>query len=47
MDKMEVIDKNFLTTSPRVLNFLDNDKNFFIPNPSDPSFETLNNFNKN
>ena len=47
MDKMDVIDKNFLTTSPRVLNFLDNNKNFFIPNPSDPSFETLNNFNNN
>jgi spore maturation protein CgeB len=45
MDKMSVIDKNFLTTSPRVLNFLDNNKNFFIPNPIDPSFETLNNFN--
>ncbi|WP_440919599.1 glycosyltransferase [Candidatus Pelagibacter sp.] len=47
MDKMNFIDKNFLTTSPRVLNFLNNDKNFFIPNPIDPSFETLNNFNKN
>ena len=45
MDKIEIIDKNFLTTSPKVLNFLDNNKNFFIPNPCDPSFETLNNYN--
>ena len=29
-----------------MLNFLDNDKSFFIPNPSDKSFEILNNFNK-
>ena len=24
-----------------------NVKNYFIPNPSDPSFETLNNYNNN
>ncbi len=44
-DKIDVIDKSFLTTSPSVLKFLDKNKNFFIPNPCDPSFETLNNFN--
>ena len=41
------MDGTFLTTSPSALNFLpNNDKNFYIPNPSDHSFETLNNFNK-
>ena len=40
------MDTSFMTTSPSVLNFLPNkEKNFFIPNPSDASFETLNNFN--
>ena len=35
-----------LTTSPDVLKFLSKKvKNFFIPNPADQSFETLNNFN--
>ncbi len=46
LDKSEFIDANFLTTSPDVLNFLSKKtKNFFIPNPADFSFETLNNFN--
>ena len=48
LDKIEATDANFITTDPRVLNFLpSNKKNFFIPNPVDPSFETLNNFEKN
>ena len=48
LDKSEFIDCNFLTTSPDVLGFLPkNVKNYFIPNPSDPSFETLNNYNNN
>ncbi len=48
LDKSEFIDSNFITTSPDVLKFLpDNVQNYFIPNPSDPSFETLNNHNKN
>ena len=47
LDKIDVMDGSFLTTSPSALNFLPkNKKNFYIPNPSDPSFETLNNFNK-
>ena len=38
-----MIDATFLTTNPSSLRF--NLKNsFFIPNPSDESFETLNNF---
>ncbi len=46
LDKSEFIDCNFLTTSPDVLNFLSKKvRNFFIPNPADFSFETLNNFN--
>ena len=47
LDKIDVVDANFLTTSPEKLNFLKNHKceSFFIPNPTDPSFETLNNYN--
>ena len=46
LDKLEVIDASFLTTSPKVLKFVNNKDNFhFIPNPTDPSFERLNNFN--
>ena len=48
LDKSEFVDTNFITTSPDVLNFLPNEvENFFIPNPTDPSIETLNNFNNN
>ena len=46
LDKIDFIDSNFITTDPSVLKFLpQNKKNFFIPNPVDSSFETLNNFN--
>jgi glycosyltransferase involved in cell wall biosynthesis len=48
LDKSEHIDANFITTSPSAINFLPtNTKNFFMPNPVDSSFETLNNFNTN
>ena len=44
--KSKFMDCTFLTTAPEALDFkIDN--SFFIPNPSDPSFETLNNFEKN
>ena len=46
LDKIDVVDSTFLTTSPDVLSFLKNKNSFYIPNPSDKSFETLNNFNK-
>ena len=47
LDKSEYIDANFITTSPNVLKFLpSNINNYFIPNPVDTSFETLNNFLK-
>ena len=45
LDKSEILDSNFLTTSPDALNFLSkNFKNYFIPNPSDKSMEILNNY---
>jgi len=48
LDKIQFTDSNFLTTSPDVLGFLPKKKkNYFIPNPSDSSFEILNNFKKN
>ena len=46
LDKIEVVDSTFLTTSPDVLGFLKEKNSYFIPNPSDKSFETLNNFDK-
>ena len=47
LDKIDLMDGTFITTCPSVLNFLPkNDKNFYIPNPSDNSFETLNNYKK-
>jgi len=47
LDKSEFIDTNFTTTSPDVLKFMPkNTRNYFLPNPVDASFETLNNFNK-
>ncbi len=47
LDKIECVDSSFITTSPSALNFLPNkSKSFYIPNPSDKSFETLNNFEK-
>ena len=44
LDKIDVVDATFLTTSPHVLPFLNQKNSFFIPNPSDKSFETLENF---
>ena len=45
LDKINVVDSSFLTTSPSALNFIPKNKNVhYIPNPSDKSFETLNNF---
>ena len=48
LDKSNYMEANFLTTSPDVLSFLSKKtRNYFIPNPSDSSFETLKNYNKN
>tara|TARA_B100001989_G_scaffold247012_1_gene218654 strand:- start:3203 stop:5338 length:2136 start_codon:yes stop_codon:yes gene_type:complete len=47
LDKIDLMDGTFVTTSPSALNFLKHDeKSFYIPNPSDSSFETLNNFKR-
>ena len=47
LDKIRLMDASFITTSPEVLDFLPKDSNnYFIPNPSDHSFETLNNYSK-
>ncbi len=47
LDKIDSMDGTFVTTCPSALDFLPkNKKNFYIPNPSDESFETLNNFMK-
>ena len=47
LDKINSVDASFMTTSPSALNFIPkNNESFYIPNPSDKSFETLNNFNK-
>jgi len=48
LDKIEYTDANFITTSPDVLDFLPKKKlSLFMPNPTDPSFEVLNNFENN
>ena len=48
LDKCDFVDANFITTSPSVLDFLPKStENYFIPNPADNSFETLNNYEKN
>ena len=45
LDKTDVLDTNFLTTSPEAVKSLSKKvQNYFIPNPSDSSMETLNNF---
>tara|TARA_B100000941_G_scaffold88742_1_gene61439 strand:+ start:926 stop:3061 length:2136 start_codon:yes stop_codon:yes gene_type:complete len=47
LDKVDLMEATFLTTSPEALDFIQaKDNCYFIPNPSDSSFETLNNYNK-
>ncbi len=46
LDKANVVDATFLTTSPDALPFLKKKRSFYIPNPSDKSFEILNNFSR-
>ena len=48
LNKISMIDTNFVTTSPDVLKFLPkkNIENYYIPNPSDTSFEILKNYEK-
>jgi glycosyltransferase involved in cell wall biosynthesis len=48
LNKIEYTDANFITTSPDALSFLPKKKLcLFMPNPTDPSFEVLNNFDNN
>ena len=48
LDKSDLVEANFLTTSPDALDFMPKKTlNYFIPNPSDSSFEILNNYKKN
>ena len=41
LDKIKLMDCSFCTTSPDSLSFLKNKKVYYIPNPVDASFETL------
>ena len=41
LDKIDLMDCNFCTTSPEILKFSKKNKVFYIPNPSDISLETL------
>ena len=45
-DKLDFIDTSFITTDPNSLSMKIKDS-FFMPNPCDHSFETLNNFRNN
>ena len=48
LDKIQFMDSSFITTCPSALKFLPKNRNsYYLPNPADDSFETLNNFNKN
>ena len=44
LDKINLMDVSFCTTDPRSLNIKNNHKVFYMPNPVDTSFETLDNF---
>ena len=41
--KSQFCDANFITTSPKSLSFVNNNKTFFIPNPIDPSIDIYKN----
>ena len=45
LDKIDLMDVNFCTTDPKILNFKSKNNVYFMPNPVDTSFETLSNFN--
>ena len=44
LDKLDVMDASFCTTSPKVLKFPKNKFIYFVPNPVDESFEILKNY---
>ena len=41
--KYQFCDTNFITTSPSVIDFVNSEKTFFIPNPIDPSIDIYKN----
>ncbi len=45
MSKSDIVDTNFVTTSPDQISFLNKKNSFFIPNPADPSIDVNNFFN--
>ena len=46
IDKMDLMDSSFCTTSPDILNFPKRHKVYYIPNPADESFEDLSLYKK-
>ena len=46
LKKSNIVDTTFITTDPNSLDFNVNNA-YYIPNPCDPSFETLENYNNN
>ena len=46
VDKMDLMDCSFCTTSPDVLNFPKGNRVYYIPNPADESFENLSLYKK-
>jgi len=44
LDKLDVMDASFCTTSPKILKFPKDKFIYFIPNPVDKSFEVLKNY---
>ena len=46
LDKIDIVDCSFCTTSPDILNFPKKHRVYYIPNPADESFENLKLFKK-
>ena len=46
LDKMDLMDCSFCTTSPDILNFPKGNRVYYIPNPADESFEDLSLYKK-
>ena len=44
LNRYQICDYNFITTSPDKLNFVNKEKTFFIPNPIDPSIDCYKSF---
>ena len=44
LNRYQICDFNFITTSPDKLNFVDYEKTFYIPNPIDPSIDSFKSF---